>query len=138
MRVLMQLLTYLKLSHLSNSPLASFIRNHFDIDLLQDVGHCRCSMPDSSPSRDGCHFSDELRLCRWQTDRQNVLLELHITVELDERDVILEIAWRVARMNLFPFDQILLVHQSLVGIFHIVLAQAHFEIRVGCRCNAMS
>lgn len=36
-----------------NSPLASFIRNHFDIDLLQNVRHRRCSVSNSAPSSNG-------------------------------------------------------------------------------------
>lgn len=95
-------------------------------------------MSNSSPASDCCHFADQLCIRRWQTHRKDVLLELHVTIQLHQRDVVLEVARRVIRMNFLPLYQVLFVRQSLVLIFHVELAEANFKIGVWRRCNAVS
>lgn len=119
-------------------PLASIIWNNLNVNFLENVGNCRCAMSNASPSSDSRHFSYQLST-RWrQANWNDVLLELHVSVQFYQRDVVLEVAGRVVWMNFFSLDQVFLVRQSLILIFHVVLAQPHFKIRVWCCCNAVS
>lgn len=128
---------------------------------MKNVWNGRCTMSDSSPAYEtkwieinstskltnslirwltshSCLLSNELR-CRWrQADRHDVLLKFHISIELDERNIVLEIARRIVRMNFFSLDEIFLVRHSLVLIFHVVLAQTHFQICIRRCGDAMS
>ena len=129
--------TLIHFHFISFSPLASIIRNDFNVNFLQNIWHCRCTMSNSSPTSDRCHFSNQFHCRWWQTNRKNVLLKFHIAVELHQGNVVLEITRWVVWMNFFALYQIFLVWQSFILIFHVVLAQANFKIRVWSCGNAV-
>lgn len=101
-------------------PLASIIRNNFDVNFLQHIRHRSRTMSNSAPTCNSGHFSNQFRARWWKTNWQDVLLELNVTVQFHQRNIVLEITWRIIRMNFFSFYQIFFVRQSLVCIFHVV------------------
>ncbi len=86
-------------------------------------------MSGAPPAGDGGRLFGELLILIGQADGDDVFLVDDITVESQQGDVVLEVGWVVARMNLLTLDVVVLVRVRLARVPHIPLAQSDPQAR---------